>query len=792
MALLSRVEIPWGLRHGLVLWAVTALALVATVRLGAVLWCATVVVVAAASAVLAWRRPARRRTSLALAAGLLITTGVVTWRVVPLVSSPLVPLAGTRATLDVVLTATSDPGTRSGRTSGSRRTDDQQQLDADLAALRTSDGTALALDLPVRVLTSDDVSGVLPGTVLTGTARVLPADPLRGRAATLIVRSVVVEAGPPAVQGIAGALRSSLRASVADRPRDQAGLLPGLVVGDTSGVPDDLDRAMRDSGLAHLTAVSGGNVAVVVLLALAVVRAVGVWRGRLQVVLVGAVVAGYVVVARPEPSVVRAAAMTAVVLGAVLLDVRVRAPDALGIAVAALVLLDPFLALSVGFAMSTAATAGLVLLASRWRPRTDGSWPVRLGRAVLALLVVSAVAQLAVAPLVAGIGGGLPVGGLVANLLAEPAVAPATVCGIAAALIGTVWPAAAAVVALPGAWAVGWIARIARATADAAPPLPWPTGWTGALALTAVLLVGTVAVLAARRAGDRVLRACVALAVVGGLVVAAPPTSVPLAPAWPPAGWRVVMCDVGQGDATVLATAPGEAVVVDVGPDPVLLDRCLRRLGVVRVPLVVLTHFHADHVEGLPGLLRGRTVGTVLVSPLEEPPGETSRVRRWLRDSGATMRTAAPGDRWTVGAAVLHVLWPQRLIRGEGSDPNNASVVVRADLGETSVLLCGDLETAAQEAVLASGQVGPVDVVKVPHHGSAKQAPAWATTTRARVALIGVGVDNDYGHPAARTVAGYRAVGSVVGRTDLDGDLAVVPLEASDDPDALGLVRRGR
>ena len=81
------------------------------------------------------------------------------------------------------------------------------------------------------------------------------------------------------------------------------------------------------------------------------------------------------------------------------------------------------------------------------------------------------------------------------------------------------------------------------------------------------------------------------------------------------------MCDVGQGDALVLNVARGEAVVVDTGPDPTLVDRCLRRLGVTRVPLVLLTHFHADHVEGLPGVLRGRAVGVVVTSPLDDPPG---------------------------------------------------------------------------------------------------------------------------------------------------------------------------
>jgi len=252
------------------------------------------------------------------------------------------------------------------------------------------------------------------------------------------------------------------------------------------------------------------------------------------------------------------------------------------------------------------------------------------------------------------------------------------------------------------------------------------------------------------------------------------------------------MCDVGQGDATVLEAGPGEAVVVDAGPDPTAVDRCLRRLGVTRVPLVVLSHFHADHVEGVPGVLRGRTVSAVVVSPLGEPLTEERRVLRWLADSGSSWRVAAPGDRWTVGDVRLRVLWPTRILRGQGSDPNNASVAIVAEVGgagggTVSVLLGGDLETAAQEQLLASGVVPRVDVVKVPHHGSAKQAAGWVLAARPRIALIGVGLGNDYGHPNAQTVAAYRAAGAVVGRTDLDGDLAVV----LDGAGRLGLVRRG-
>ena len=546
---------------------------------------------------------------------------------------------------------------------------------------------------------------------------------------------------------------------------------------------------MRDSSLTHLVAVSGGNVAVVVLLALGAVRLAGVRRGRLQVLLVALAVASYVVLARPQPSVVRAAGMTAVVLLAVLLDARIRPLDALGASIGGLVLLDPFLALSVGFAMSAVATGGLLLLAQRWRTRAgEGSRFRRAWRAVLGVVVVSAAAQVAVAPLIVGIGGGVPVGGVIANLLAEPAVGPATSFGLMAGLVGVVWPALATVVAMPAAWAVGWIAHVARTTADLAPPLPWPEGWSGGLAMLAVIVLGGFAALLARRHGGVLARTCLAIACVGGFLAVAPPSAVPFSVSWPPTGWRIVMCDVGQGDATVLRVSADEAIVIDAGPDPAPIDRCLRRLHVSRIPLLVLTHFHADHIEGVPGVIRGRDVGLAIVSPLAEPPGEFARVSRWFEGAGLTMRVAAAGDRWTVGDVTLRVIWPARLIRGQGSDPNNASVTLAAEVDGISLLLCGDLETAAQDAVLATGQVTQVDVVKVAHHGSAKQSPGWVATTRPRIALIGVGLNNDYGHPNARTVASYRAAGALVGRTDNDGDLAVLKDEAGN----LGLIRRGK
>jgi competence protein ComEC len=775
-----------GLRVGAVSWAVTAAALALAAYAGPTAW--AIAATAAAVALVVLARVRVDRVAVVVAALVALGVGVVVWRVVPLRTDPLAELAGGRALVVADVVVTLDPAPRAGRTAGSRRTDDGWQVDGAVREWQAPGRTAVQADLPVRVLTTEDVRAVLPGAVLRVHARVIGGAVERGRAATLVAEKVEVLAPAPPVQVAAGAVRTALRLAVADRPPDAAALLPGLVVGDTSAVPADLDQAMRDSGLAHLTAVSGGNVAVVVLVVLGAARALGLRRGRAQLVVVAAGVAGYVVLARPQPSVVRAAAMAGVVLVALALDRRVRGSDALGWAVAALVLLDPFLALSLGFAMSVLATGALLLLARRLdRSPPAGRWP-RARAGVLGMLAVSAAAQAAVAPLVAGIGGGVPVGGLLANLLAAPVVAPATVLGLVAGLVGPWWPAAATGLAVPACWCVGWIAAVARWSADVLGVLPWPTGAAGAALLAAVLAGAGLAVVVARRTSGPLLSTAMAVLAVAGVVVLAPPTGVPPSAAWPPAGWRVVMCDVGQGDAVVLDAGQGSAVVVDAGPDPRAIDRCLGRLGVVRVPLVVLTHFHADHVEGLPGVLRGRSVGTVVVSPLAEPASEASRVRRWLAAAGVGSRVAAPGDRWSVAAVDLRVVWPTRVLRGQGSDPNNASVTLVGTDAVTSLLLGGDLEPAAQDAVLAAGAVGHVDVVKVPHHGSAKQSPGWLARATPAVAVIGVGLDNDYGHPSPAVVTAYRAAGVLLGRTDLDGDLAVL----RDEQGRLGLVRRGR
>jgi competence protein ComEC len=504
-------------------------------------------------------------------------------------------------------------------------------------------------------------------------------------------------------------------------------------------------------------------------------------------VLVALGVLGYLALVGNEPSVLRAAAMAAVALLGLATDVRLPGLDVLAWPVAVLLLLDPFLALSLGFAMSVLATGALLLVVRRTASASAAGGLVRrAGRGLALGLGLTAAAQVAVAPLVAGIGGGIPVGGLVANLVAAPVVVPATALGLLAGVVGTVVPAAGTALALPGSWAASWIAWTAYACADHLPVLPWPDGLAGAGTLALLLVVLGGAWWAARTPRARLL---VAAVVAAGTVAAVHPVlpSVPLVPAasWPPAGWVVVACDVGQGTALVLAAGEGSAVVVDAGPDVAALRGCLGRLGVRRVPLVVLSHFHADHVDGLRALL-GLGVGTVVVSPLAEPADRAAGVRRLLAGAGVPVHVAGARERWSAGAVELEVLWPTRLIRGRGSDPNNASVTLRGTVSGISVVLGGDLEPAAQSAVVAAAGLGPVDVVAVPHHGSPRQSPEWASTTSPRIALVTVGRDNDYGHPSPATLEAYERTGAVVGRTDRDGDVAVVRLPDS----TLALARR--
>ncbi|MFE7813456.1 ComEC/Rec2 family competence protein [Streptomyces sp. NPDC057433] len=647
--------------------------------------------------------------------------------------------------------------------------------------------------------------GLLPSTRLRVEGRLAPATAGGDRfAAVLRVRDdgtgpQTVEE-PSAPQRLAGRLRAGLRAATDGLPADARALLPGLVVGDTSRVTPELEETFEETDLTHTLAVSGANFTILLALLLgppglaqyAERRGLASRLGlslRTTALLGGAVSLAFVVVCRPDPSVLRAAACGSVALLALATGRRRSLIPALATAVLLLVLYDPWLARSYGFLLSVLATGALLTLAPRWSAglRRRGT-PPRLAEA----LAAAGAAQAVCAPVVVVLSARVSLVAVPCNLLAEFALAPATVLGFLALVTALPALPVAKALAWCASWPVEWIAQIAR-TGAALPGagVDWPGGWTGAALLGALTL-------ALLPVGRRLLRHpwwCGACALLLVLLVVQPPPLTRAVTGWPPPDWRMVMCDVGQGDAMVLAAGEDTGVVVDAGPDPALVDRCLRSLGVTRIPLVVLTHFHADHVAGLPGVLRGRSVGGIAATGLEEPADQARFVRRLAADRHLPVTRATAGERRRTGELSWEVVWPPPNTGHTAGTwpapapaptpegPNDASVAMLVRTAGLRLLLLGDMEPPAQRALARSptaGRLADVDVLKVAHHGSAYQDPGLVRRSAPRLALISAGRDNSYGHPAPSTLAALREAGSAVLRTDRGGSIAVLGGEAGD------------
>ncbi|MGK5685011.1 ComEC/Rec2 family competence protein [Actinoplanes sp. URMC 104] len=714
-----------------------------------------------ASAMARSRASPRRWVGLAVLLGVVCGAVATGARVSVREAAPLVELVRAGDPVWMEMVVRDDP--RAARATAGRPP--TYLVDVDLEAVRAEDAAGLRLSARALVLGGDrGWQGLLPGQRVTARGKLLPPRGGDLRAVVASVREPPVLVGRPSwAQRAAGVLRAGLQRACAPLPDLPGGLLPGLVVGDTSRLDPALEEDFRTTGMTHLNAVSGANVAIVLGVVLFVVRRTR--AGPVVTALVCAVaLVGFVILARPSPSVVRAAAMGAIGLVGLASGRRRAALPALAAGVAVLIVADPELASDPGFALSVLATSGLLLLAPVWRDglRRRGC-PAGLAEA----LAVPAAAQVACGPMVAGLSGTISLVAVPANLLAVPAIAPATLLGVTAALISPLWPAGAEFAAWLGHWPAQWLVLIATSGARVpAGALPWPGGLTGAL-LLAVITVGLL--VATRRP---LIRRLVTVVALGGVLGALPVRL--LASGWPPPGWVVVACAVGQGDAIVLPAGAGRAVVVDAGPEPDAVDHCLRRLGVRQVALFVVSHFHVDHIGGVGGVFRGRDVRAVIGPDWPEPL--TGRAAVAAAAGRVGVHAVGPGWAYAVGGLRLTVLGPVEPLRGTNSDPNNNSLVLRAEVDGRTVLLPGDAETEEQEDMLdhLGADAVRADVLKVSHHGSSYQSPRFLDETRPAVALVSVGLGNDYGHPNPSLLARLARGGARVLRTDESGDLAAV------------------
>lgn len=709
----------------------------------------------------------------------------------------------------------------------------------------------------VVVLGGPDLAEIAYGATVEVDGRLLATDPGTATTAMLAVRERtsassslrVVERPGPVLRAV-GTVRSSFVEVASPLPEQARGLVPGVAVGDTSMLTPRLDAAMKTTSLTHVTAVSGSHFAIVFTAVSGLCTLARLPR-PVRVLVAGFAMVGFVLLVHPEPSVVRAAAMSAVALGAVLLGRPGQALAALCAAVLVLLAVDPFLVRSYGFVLSALGTAGLVVGTRPIAARLDGVLPRWLALAV----AVPLAAQLACAPVIVLLDPSVSTYAVPANLLAAPALVPATVLGVVGALMSPWWPGAAGLCAQVAGWATWWIAEVAQRLAGAPfARIPWVPGAPGAVLLAALSAAGVVVVWrwgaivwsartavfvagigappsaprrgrssallgmlavgsGARTLGTRPVHAAarplsraaglVACGLVGLLVVwqTQPPWLAEVlrggGAAWD-ADWQVVVCDVGQGDALVVQTAPGRAVMVDVGPPGDAAARCLDELGVTTLDLLVLTHFHEDHVGGLADVLDGRVVEQAYVSPVREPAGHAEGVARLLDDAsvpwqavsaspdGLDLLTGLPPEQveWEVLAPAAGVTEvgetgeASTATAGEGA-ANDGSVVVAIRTPDLSIVALGDLEAPGQAGLLRTlthggVSLGPVDVVKMAHHGSRAQDPELARLLSPDVVLVGVGADNTYGHPTDDALDLYGSHGATVLRTDLCGTSGVL------------------
>ncbi len=679
-----------------------------------------------------------------------------------LTTGPVAALAADRASVGVVLVPRTDLQVRAG--TGPRGSYGTTRA---VAVELHSRGGTQRLRVPVLMVVTGAAlpgwSAVRVGSRVLVRGQLVTPDPGADVAAILRVRAPPELVGrPSATLRVVERVRQGLRDAVASRRPDPRALVPALVVGDTSAMTTGLNEDFRETGLTHLTAVSGANLTLLLAFLLTAGRWCGIRGWWLRAIGPVAVLI-FILLCRSEPSVLRAAAMGVVSLAALGSGARRAGLRNLAVAALALLIVDPFLSRSVGFALSVLASGGIVWWARGWTEALQ-RWAPRMVAEAVAIPVA---AQLATQPVVTAIAGRISLSGLLANALAGPWVGPATVLGFAAAGVSLLSGTAAAVIAFGAAWsaqAIIWIARVGA-------QLPG-TSWSWPTSVPALVWLGVGCLTLAQLMSGLLARwwCCLAVSMLLtlGLGVA------PRPPGWPPRDWSLVGCDVGQGDGLVVRTARHEAVVVDTGPDPRAMDRCLDQLGVRSVPLLVLSHFHADHVDGLPGLGR-RPVGEVWVGPLAEPAYEVVRIDAWARTRGARVVTPAPGLVAAIGSTEIRVLGPvPHPVEGDASSvQNDQSLVVAINTGGLRVLLAGDVEPAGQRAILRTGADLRADVLKIPHHGSSRQDPEFFAATGARVALVSAGVDNDYGHPAPRTVQLVAGLGMTLLRTDQQGSVAV-------------------
>ena len=690
----------------------------------------------------------RRTAFIILAVTALVGLSLVSFRQAALNNQFLQSKVGSVVRLEGVITT--DPMLKEGLVIGSYRKPDQLSA---LFKLTSIDGTRIDLPLRIRFSPSNDVE--IDQNLIVNARLVKSKE--RKVAALAIANGEITKIGKPRnLFRFTSKIRDDFRSLASD---NKAGaLIPGLVLGDTSLQSQSFITQMRRVGLSHLTAVSGANFAMVATFLFWLLQfLIKGLRNRLWVV--GIILFLFIFLVRPTPSVLRAAVMSAVVILAKYFGERSFGIPSLAAAIMFLLLLDPIQSTDPGFALSVLATAGILLLSpiieERLSKKVKTTWIVQS-------ISIPVSATIFCLPVIALISNQLSLVTVPANILVAPVIAPITLLGFVAAIIAPIAPFLSSLLLLIATPLAHWIVIVSQSMANL-PAISFNRTFMFFILFTAII-IGLIS----RR------KWVIYLAILF--------LSIQLMIShftWPGSGWQIANCDVGQGDGMVVNLGEGNAIVIDVGPEPEKMDQCLRQLGIKSIPLLILTHFHSDHIGGLSKVLENRRISQVWISKLAEPAAAYQSTIKQL--SGIDIKIVEQGERYLLPkfATQVLVLWPKLLmgqmptLPGDGSEVNNSSISVIIKTKTLSIFAGGDIEPAAQELITSSGYLSKVDVLKVSHHGSAYQYFPMLDRLNPKVAIISVGQGNSYGHPDEQFIDELISRNIQVWRTDQSGGISL-------------------
>ncbi len=579
--------------------------------------------------------------------------------------------------------------------------------------------------------------------------------------------------------------RRSLDRAVGRWDARSAAIVTAILIGDRAGLDPSLERRLQEAGTYHVIAISGGNIAILTVVALWTLRRLGL-RDRAATGLTMAVLGAYGWLVGPQSSVSRATLMAVACLGARLLDHRTDPLNALAVAVAAILAATPLAIADAGLELTCGATLAIVVGAGRACP-----WLRRRGwlAAPAALGMASLSAELALFPLSALLFSRVTVAGLFLNFLAVPVMAVGQVAGMTTLALSVVGPrlaAAAGWLAHLSAWSLAesaaWVEYVPWLSRRVPPPAP--------LVLVAYYAaVGGCLLLSGEWAGTRWSqggavwwrRAMAAAAVAAALWIVADPASEAALALGRPRTLRATFLDVGQGDATLIQLPGGRSLLVDAGGGSDTFDLGARvvapalwQSGVRRLDALVITHGDPDHIGGAPAVLRDfvpREIWDGVLVPPHEP-------MRMLREQAlarrVVWRTVRDGDRVRIGEVEVRVWHPAPPDWERQEVRNDDSVVLEIRYGCVSIVLPGDIGRATELALAPHFAPAGLRILKAAHHGSGTSSAAgFLRALRPDLVVFSSGRDNPYGHPVPAVVRRVRQEGAAIVRTDRDGAVSL-------------------